>query len=57
MEWKIIGMLLFVLKVPPDLGFGDATFRGYSGPLRTLNAELVLIVPYGAERSSNKRRS
>ena len=23
----------------------ETTFRGYSGPLRTLNGELVLIVP------------
>ena len=35
----------------------DATFRDYSAPLRTLNVELVLIAPYGVERSSDMRRS
>ena len=40
-----------------DMSIRETTLRGYSAPLRTLNAELVLIVPYGAERSSNKRRS
>ena len=39
------------------IGVGDTTAPGYYEPLQTLNAELVLIVPFGAERSSNKRRS
>ena len=37
--------------------FGETTLRGYSGPLQTLNVELLLKVPSGALRSSNMRRS
>ena len=36
---------------------GETTFRSYSEPLRTLNVELVLMVPFGAQRSSDMRRS
>ena len=32
---------------PQYLGFGETTLRGYSAPLRTLNVELLLIVPTG----------
>ncbi len=35
----------FFLLTPPDIRFGDTTFRGYYGPLRTLNVELLLIRP------------
>jgi hypothetical protein len=41
----------------PDIRFRETTFRGYSDPLQTLNVELLLIAPYGVERSSNMRRS
>ena len=37
-----------VLKAPLDYGIVETTLRVYSGPLRTLNVELLLIVPYGA---------
>ena len=31
----------------PNLGFDETTAPGYYEPLRTLNVELLLIVPYG----------
>ncbi len=42
--------MLSVIETTQSIRFEDATFRGYSGPLRTLtlrtlNGELVLIVP------------
>ena len=37
-----------VSETPQNYRFGETTFRGYSGPLQTLNVELVLIVPYGS---------
>ena len=35
----------FFPLAPPDIRFWDTTFRGYSGPFRTLNGELLLIRP------------
>ena len=29
------------------VGLRETTFRGYSGPLRTLNVELLLIATFG----------
>ena len=32
---------------PPDIRFRETTFRGYSGPLQTLNVELGLLPTFG----------
>ena len=37
-----------VSETAQNYQFGEATFRSYYEPLRTLNVELVLIVPFGA---------
>ena len=37
-----------VSEASQNYQFGETTLRGYYVPLRTLNVELVLIVPYGA---------
>ena len=33
--------------------FGEQPLLGYARPFRTLNGKLVLIAPYGVERSSD----
>jgi len=50
-------VLFFFFKHRRTIRLGDTTAPGYSEPLQTLNGELVLIAPYGVERSSNRRRS
>ena len=46
-----------VSETTQNYQFGETTPPGYYEPLQTLNVELVLIAPYGVERSSNMRRS
>ena len=35
-------------QAPPGVQIGETTLRSYSRPLRTLNIERLLIVPFGA---------
>ena len=58
---NVVNALLFVAKwvgeidyAPPDIQFGDATFRGYSAPLQTLNGKLLHLSHHTV---SNRRQT